>query len=156
MVIFRSHKGPASTKVWEITDLFNSLSFGSIIQNLWRAEIILFPFNILILPPSALCHSGSVPDSTRSFFNAASRIFPSPPRTPIVLCHPDKRLVAGDGFHVVIVTNACINLKRGRSEYSEVCRIRKQYLEGEMEEDKHRVFFPRPLCKLLSSDDMYM
>jgi hypothetical protein len=64
------------------TDLFNSLSFGPIIQNMWTAEIILFPFSIFIPPPSALCHRGSVSDGTPSFLLAASRYIPPPPPTP--------------------------------------------------------------------------
>ena len=67
----------------------------------------------------------------------------SPPPNPHRLCHPDKRLVAGDGFHAVISTNACINLERGRREYIEVCRIRKHNTSREKwQKDKHRVFFP--------------
>lgn len=49
----------------------------------------------------------------------------SPP-APIGLCNPDKRVVAGDGFHADISTHVCINVVKGSREYREAWRIRKR------------------------------
>jgi len=85
-LFFETTKGPQTKKLAN-TDLFNSLSFGPVILNMWRTEIILFSFNILILPPSALCHRGSVSDGTRNFLLAASRYIPNPlPPKPPTAC----------------------------------------------------------------------
>jgi len=161
VVISRSLKGPASKKSLGNTNFFNSLSFGPIIQNMWRAEIILFSFNIFILPPSALCHSGSVFDGTRSFALATSRYIPSPP-----LPNPHRPVSSRQkaclwrwfsrGYRY-----KCMHLgyKLGKGQkriQSSVQNPETQNLEGELEKDKHGVFFLKPLCRLLSLDVMYV
>jgi hypothetical protein len=106
VVIFRSHKGPASKTIWQKRIYLIPIHLAQYFkiygeQKSFCFNVIYSVFRPLHSATMVACQTAPVASSLQ--YHSIS----PPPQTPFGLCHPHKRLVAGDGFHAVIATNAC-------------------------------------------------